>query len=422
MESKLHAAVSGIAILLVSSVIGAQTSQPVVATPSVVEHFLQKVGPQPSGEDFYKQVPESLWEVYPQTNSLKESLLEYLRTGADGPQLGFTAIALIAFHDPTTVRPMLERAMDVHTHPATRWCLLNTAPYVLGMGDVMYMEDGKIDKESKALADELIKLADEAVRSGTGHAHAVQLRQLLDAPLSLRGDDYGLAIWHESAYLLGTLDLKDENLLSKALTFKSREVFQNVIQALGFAVNRDFVSDLKKKMMNEVTPAMEQAVGRKADEWWQAYLAAHPDGNWHDAVLSGFQEAGYRIEPDLRSAQSQQEFLRALADPNPIIRYNAYRLFNDIYGTHFDLDVAFFAGKYALSFLDPMSREKDNEMRMKRYWQNRLNPQTAINSAPSTAAHATTGTAEPSSQTNAPESLADIARRLKEQKKPKQHD
>lgn len=422
MESKLHSALSGIAILLVSTVIAAQTSQPVVATPPVVEHFLQKVGPQPSGEDFDKQVLASLWEVYPETNSLKESLLEYLKTGTDGPQLGFTSIALIPFHDPATVRPMLERAMDARTQPSTRWYVLNAVPYVLGIGDVWYTEDGKIDKESKELADGLMKLADEAVRSGTGHAHAVRLRELLDVPPSQRTDDYGLAIWHESAYLLGTLDLKDENLLSKALTFNSREVFQNVIQALGFAVNRDFLSDLKKKMMNEVTPSMEQAVGRQADEWWRAYLAAHADGNWHDAALSGFQEAGYRLEPDLQSAQSQQELLRALADPNPIIRYNAYRLFNDIYGTHFDLDVAFFAGKYALSFLDPMSREKDNEMRMKRYWQNRLNPQTAINSAPSTATQATTGTAEPSSQTNAPESLADIARRLKEQKKPKQQD
>jgi len=414
-----------VAVVAFAAVIAAQTdSKTAPGLPSPVEHFMQKVGQQPTAEAFYKQVPDGLWEVYPQDDTLKASLLDVVKNGADGPQLAFSALALISFHDPSTVRPMIQRAMDPRINPATRWCLLNAAPYVLGMGDVMYLGEGKIDAESNELADTLKELGDQASQSGTGHAHAVNLRKLLDAPASVKKDqDYGLAVWHQSAYLLGTLDLKDEKLLSKALTFGNRAVFQNVVISLGFAVNRDFLADLKKKRMAQVTSAMEQEVGKRAGEWWQKYLDTHAEGKADNAVMAGFEEAGYHLETDLKSEASRRELLRALNDPHPEIRYNVYKLFNQIYGTHFDLDIAFFAGKYALSFLDPSDHEKDNEARLKRYWQNRLNPQAAATPSLSVALQATSGNANSAADPPAgAASLAETAGRLKEQKESQQKD
>jgi len=406
------------AAVLATTVAAAQTGSK-TALPPPIEHFIQKVGEEPTSETFYKQAPESLWDVYPNDDHLKASLLEFVKTGADGPELGFAALALIPFHDPATVRPMLQRAMDTHISPATRWCMLNAAPYVLGMGDVMYMGDGNIDKESKEVAKGLTELADQASQLGTGRAHAIDLRELLDAPDAVqKSEDYGLAIWHQSAYLVGTLDLKDEKVLSKALTSGGRAVFQNVIVALGFVVNRDFLTDLKKKQMDEVTPAMEQEVGRKVDEWWRKYLSMHADGQPDDAVMEGFTAAGYRLEPNLRSETSMRELLRALNDPHPEIRYNVYKIFNQLYGTHFDLDVAFFAGKYALSFMDPSGREKNNEVRLRQYWQNRLDHQQPVSSSGSAALRATSRTAGSSEQsTDEAPSLADLARRAQQQKK-----
>ena len=58
---------------------------------------------------------------------------------------------------------------------------------------------------------------------------------------------------------------------------------------------------------------------------------------------------------------------------NSITRYNAYRLLNHAYGTHFDLERVFLAGKYALSFLDPSGESEKNEQRLRVYWQKRLN-------------------------------------------------
>jgi hypothetical protein len=339
----------------------------------VVARFVEAVRKDPNGETMLKQAKESLWQVYPEADTLKDSLVNFVKQGADGPGLAFAGMALIPFHDPATVRPILERAMDKHTSEATRAYFLNAAPYVLSMGDVMYMQEGKIDKESREMADGLLKLSDQASQSGLGHAHALQLQELFNLPAAKQKDsDYGLAVWHESAYLLGTLELKDQALLAKPLTSGYSTVFLNVINALGFAANRDFIADLRVKHQNEVTPAMEQATAKRAIAWWQDYLKTHPDGNSNDAVMQGFHEAGYSIEADWRSPESQRALKRALDDANPILRYNAYRLLNQTYGTHFDLDIVFFAGKYALSFLDPSEDAKDNEKRLKQYWQERL--------------------------------------------------
>ena len=73
--------------------------------PPVLARFSQKVPADVSAEVFYKQAQESLWDVYPEDESIKPSLLAYIRQAKDGPVLGYAALALISFHDPSTSPP-----------------------------------------------------------------------------------------------------------------------------------------------------------------------------------------------------------------------------------------------------------------------------------------------------------------------------
>src|SRR5262249_50675529 len=161
------------------------------------------------------------------------------------PGLGFAGLALIPFHDPSTVKPLIERALDRKISQATRWCFFNAAPYILAMGDVMYDGEGNLDRESTTFAKELIAEAESAAQGGLGRHHAKTLRKLYDENKAKRSQDpeFGLALWHQSAYLLGTLDLRDEAVLSLFLDPKHGDAFNNVMSALSFASNRDFLAD-----------------------------------------------------------------------------------------------------------------------------------------------------------------------------------
>src|SRR5215472_14247146 len=116
--------------------------------PAVVAQFLNRVGDRPSAETYYEKAKSALWEIYPQNEALKKSLVAFIQSAPDSPGLGFAGLALIPFHDPSTVKPMLERALDRGISQATRWSFLNTAPYILAMGDVMYDGEGNVDRET----------------------------------------------------------------------------------------------------------------------------------------------------------------------------------------------------------------------------------------------------------------------------------
>jgi len=105
-----------------------------VPMPAIVSGFLTLVGSEPTAEEYYSHAKDALWDVYPNDDSLKKSLVEYVATAPDGPALGFAGLALIPFHDPSTVKPLLDRAVDKNISPATRYSFLNTAPYILSMG------------------------------------------------------------------------------------------------------------------------------------------------------------------------------------------------------------------------------------------------------------------------------------------------
>jgi hypothetical protein len=107
--------------------------------------------------------------------------------------------------------------------------------------------------------------------------------------------------------------------------------------ALSFAGNRDFLADLRNKEPGQVTAELERAARASALKWWQSYLREHPTGDWVEAAVNGFRDSGYRIASPPESPANTSELLRSLNAESEIIRYNAYRLLNHIYGTHFDL-------------------------------------------------------------------------------------
>lgn len=358
--------------------VGAQPKQtpPVSSTPVAVTEFIQLAGPAPTAEEFYSKAKDTLWKVYPQGDPLKAELVAYIRSGPEGPGLGFAAIALIPFHDPATVKPILDRAMDPNISPATRFALLNSAPYVLAMGDVWTDGEGQLDSEAREFAKQLKEEAAEAAQQGLGRYHARSLRELYDVSQreKIKDDDFGLAYWHTSAYLFGTLNLKDFAVLEPMLNPKEGNVFVNLMFALSFTANRNFLQRLQSLGQGQVTPQEEQAAAEAARNWWREYLQAHPDGDWLSAAIAGSRAAGYSIEDDLKSPASSRELLRALESSDQITRFAAARLLNRAYGTHFNLDTIFHAGKYAFSFLDPMADAERNQARLRDYWRARLAP------------------------------------------------
>ena len=345
-----------------------------IEAPPIVAQFLKAVGSEPSAEEYYSRAKDALWDVYPNDDSLKRALVEYVASAPDGPALGFAGLALIPFHDPNTIKPLLDRAMDRKISPATRYSFLNTAPYILSMGDAMYDGEGEIDQGTLEFAKALSAFSAQFSKSGIGHCHALELRRIYDKDRIRpnQNPDIGLILLHQSAYLVGTLDLRDRALLGIFLDPDHDAVFKNVIVALSFASNHDFVASLRDKDEKDITPELELSVARAARGWWEAYARDHQTGDWLDAVLSGFRESGFKIENDLKSPATTQELIKAMNSTNRITKYNAYRLLNHAYGTHFDLERVFLTGKYALSFLDPSGEREKNEQRLRVYWQKRL--------------------------------------------------
>jgi hypothetical protein len=312
--------------------------------------------------------------VYPLGDDLKRDLVAYLCGGPDGPALAFAATALIPFCDPATVKPVLDRALDGRVTAATQWYLLSAGPYILGIGDVL--APGTTKEPPGQFASALLEFSDEARRDGLGHVHAVRLRKLYDEERANPGKnpDAGLAAWHLSAYLTGTLDLRDLPLLEVFVDpAVGRRVFANVVGALSLAANREFLADLRDKTDAQSQPAVEQAAAAAALRWWRGYLDTHPDGDDRAAVLEGFRASGYRLGNDLSAPETRQELLRAMDAKGEALRYNVYRLLNRSYDTHFDLERIFADGKYG-GFLVWVDQQNADEARLRQYWQRRLRP------------------------------------------------
>ena len=204
--------------------------------------------------------------------------------------------------------------------------------------------------------------------------HARRLQALGHADSATKaGEDYGLALWHESAYLVCSLDLRSEPLLGGFLSPQDRAVFQNVAEALALSSGEDVIAPLRSR--KDISPVEERAAADKARNWWHTYLNNHPDGDWRPAALLTLDRAGYHTAPVRdQGATLAKVLLAATRSHDRLVRYAAYRLLNDRYGATFDLDPVFCGGKYSLSFRDPEGREDANENRLRTYWEKRFAP------------------------------------------------
>ena len=344
------------------------------------DRLTQLTGEHPKEDDVYGKADELLWDVFPYDDSLKLELVDYVKRGDEGPRLCFAGLALIPFHDAATARPILERAMDRRTSPAMRSCFSRAVYRLLGPPVKWYGEhdDKELEPDSDEALQQVLKDADDATQSSIGHVQARAVQEYMEywSKHDKDVDEGGFveALTYQTSNLGRFLDLRDEPLLRPALTFPGHWVFASMMANLDYALNQDFLGKLKGKAIHDLTPKEMESVSHAADAWWQKYLREHPDGDWRPAVIAGFRDAGYKIEKDYGSSRSRQELLHALDDREPRIRYNAYRLLNEIYKTHFDLDLAFFGGSYDFAGGErPRDNHMaDNEARLKKYWRIRL--------------------------------------------------
>jgi hypothetical protein len=277
-----HQFFASILMLVLATVASSQQvpSNPIMPEPSaialqcrgamnVVREFSESK--HMSGQDFLKKAKESLWEIYPCGSEERPKLEDYVRSGPDGPGLAFAAIALIPYRNADSIEAMLIRARDPKTNPTTRSMLLNTMPYVLGIGDAMYFGDGTLNEETQGRLKYLHEALPKLKAQSIGHFHAMTLDQLLHASEKEKKDeDYGLALWHVSAYLVGALDLKDLELLGPAIEPRDRQVPGNVLFGVSLASNHNFIREMRTEGVNapQLMPQKEKEVTAKMIRWW----------------------------------------------------------------------------------------------------------------------------------------------------------
>lgn len=362
--------------LIPSIVISAETNTPSkpLETPAIVQEFLSSLPDKPTGKQFYEALDEGLWKVYIAGPNINSELANYLKLAKSGPGLAFSAVALIPSHDPNNANLMADKALDVTVKSTTRWYLLNAAPYVLSMGDVWYVGNGDLDDKSRKFVKHIKELSQKSGKQSVGNSHARNLLSLYDEKKypKDKNSEIGMAKWHLSAYLLGTMDLKDYELLNKLLDPKQGLVYVNIINALSYETNRDFISELRGKKRDQISKDQEMKVAETAKSWWKKYNTAYPSGNWVPAVISGFKEAGYHIDNTDKSKNNTSALMRALDSKNPIHVYNACRILNHIFNKQFDTERIFLGKKYALGPFDPSSKMEDLQKQLISYWKNEL--------------------------------------------------
>jgi hypothetical protein len=307
------------------------------------------------------------------SNRFADSLLTLAANSRDYRVVAFASLALIPSHNPRTVAPLIRRALLPATSRIERFYLLNASAYILGIGDALLLGNGgELDAATTRSARSLLDVADSASLYGLGMEHARRLQALGHADsVTKAGEDYGLALWHQSAYLICSLDLRSERLLEGFLQPQDAAVFQNVAEALALSSGEDVIAPLRGR--EDIPPAEEQAAADKARNWWRTYLKEHADGDWRPAALATLNRVGHRTAPARNMGRIHPEtLLAATRSHDRLARYAAFRLLNDQYGATFDLDPVFCGGKYSLSFRDPEGREEANEDLLRTYWEKRL--------------------------------------------------
>jgi hypothetical protein len=299
----------------------------------------------------------TLHSFVPEGDSLKPRLLSELPTlSGHSAELGMTAAALIPFHDPATVGPLLDRASRDSLAPFNKDAVTGAAAAVLSMGDAAQLE-----------LPTLRGVADSARTTSVGHVYAWRLRRLYDAEHARvpPNPDYCEAMLDVSLYVVGVLDLRDFEVLEPVMDSTGSCAIGNVLVALSYASNHEFIPAARSRdaVMNALAGARQ---------WWHAYAREHPDGDWRPAARAGLRDRGYSLDDDARSNKSSRALLEALTDTSRVVRFNALRLLNDIYGTHADLDPVFGFGFYSPGVFYAPEDTAANGASLRAYWRRRL--------------------------------------------------
>jgi hypothetical protein len=303
---------------------------------------------------------------YPVGDADKRDLLRFLGTiRSNTSELGMAAAALIPFHDPATVRPILARARNDSVSSFMSPFLVDAAARVLWINDLAIRYRSPHDSNAQQRLSMLEQFADEAARSSIGHMHALHLRQQLDrSRTATRPDpDECEADAFAALYLIGTIDLRDASVLEPVLDSASSCAAPAVLQALSLASDRDFVAGLDTvRAPSALRDGIERA-SHAARQWWHTYLGAYPGGDWRPAARLGLESRGY--------ADSSRDLERALRDPSLRIRYQALRLLNDQYDTRIDL-APMLDAEPSVNVYAPLGDRNQSEATLRAYWMQRL--------------------------------------------------
>ena len=341
-------------------------------TPAVVAQFLATVGSQPPMQSYMAAAQAAVWRYYPEGEGPKQELVAYLSHTRHRLGVGIAALALVPYHDPATIGPMLDRAMQDSLHPGTRWILMNTVPLVLCMGQAFTGGwSGALDTYGRDRATLWRGYADSAIKYGLGRSQARRLRgvaEMLSKQDSITSDQI-MGFIDMSGPLVGTFDLRDGDLLMPMVGGHQMFV-SGVFLGLEIASNHIFAPSgvgLGRLSGSDIPGGVAAARA-----WWSTYLRDYPDGDRRPAVIAGFRDRGYAIDTNLKSPVSTRELLRALQATDGITRYNACRLLNEVYDVHADLEAVFPSAAYALNPMDPTARASENEIHLCNYWTQRL--------------------------------------------------
>jgi hypothetical protein len=341
------------------------------STPEAVEEFLALADDyfqrEPySDERFFALVREHVWSVYADGVTVKADLLAYIET-ATGAGLFYAAAGLLAFRDVDTAQTVARRAKDSSMVEADRWVLLYALPHIMAIGDV-WPHDGTLD-EAEEYMEHFDGLIMDMSRHGLGTAHAHRLVEYDSIPDSERHPEHGLALWHMSAYLIGTLDLRDAPLLQRFVDPDYGVVFINIVNAMSLATGIDFFEPLRQHDYDEGRYDRERALAQHINTWWDDYLERYPDGAWQASAMESIRSAGY-ILPDAENGNDLiAQLSSALSDDNLVIRFTAARLLNDVCNTRFDLERIFLTSKYAITPFYSIGADEVDQQRLAEYWE-----------------------------------------------------
>jgi hypothetical protein len=350
-------------LVLSSLIVGATAQSNAADVAAWCDDFARELGDQRSDpRAFWRLAKERVWEAYEWPVSKKQDVFDYLRNAPDGPGKGIAVLVVIGYRDPAGALALLDVAADPRTSKATRYYSLNAAPCVLGMGDVWVTKE-QTEQERTDYIARLRSVAETAQKTSIGRAHADTITQMrAAAEKSSAPDELVMALWHVSAYQLGNLDLASRDALLPLLDDPGPTA-QNVMFALALETNRSFLpeSDSMAKTAKERELASNQAL-QSAKEWWQQLEA---DSRPRRArLVDSFATRGIdREHPE--SAASLRALRLQLDSTQRWTKYNAYRLFNEMAGTHYDLEFVFLLDKYSFH---PMvtgleAKEQEEELR-----------------------------------------------------------